>query len=100
MHCILFTFIVHLKIPYLDIKERYWKCLKIDMDDPHPTLSPAKKYIRNIFCIQYQKKTIYVGWCHKADTNDILNNDIQTGGNLKGDNQLLQQKTFTIENGG
>ena len=52
-----------------------------------------------------KKKTIYVGWCHKTDTNDILNNDIQRGGNskgdnLKGDNQLLQQKTFTIENGG
>ena len=53
----------------------------------------------------HTKKAIYVGWCHKTDTNDILNNDIQTGGNskgdnLKGDNQLLQQKTFTIENGG
>jgi hypothetical protein len=53
----------------------------------------------------HTKKAIYVGCCHKTDTNDILNNDIQTGGNskgdnLKGDNQLLQQKTFTIENGG
>jgi hypothetical protein len=56
MYCILFTFIVHLKIPYLDIKELYWKCLKIDMDDPHATLSPAKEYIRNIFCIQYTQK--------------------------------------------
>ena len=86
MYCILFTFIVHLKIPYLDIKEQYWKCLKIDMDDPHPTLSPAKKYIRNIFYIQYTHKKIYIGRCHKTDTNEILNNEIQRGGNSKGDN--------------
>lgn len=43
MYCILYTIIVHLKIPYLDIEERYWKCLKIDMDDPHP-LSSTKTH--------------------------------------------------------